>query len=369
MAVGDIMMSINRGTGRMIKQNGPHYLFEKIQPFLGQADLLFGNLESPIADDGVSYTNRKANITFRAEAESGEGLKRAGFSVLSAANNHITDYGEQGLRRTVEVLRGVGIEFTGLYAPSTHPGYSVIEQKGVKVAFLAYNAPALPRAHPKSVHSWRVKKFSSGNARRDLEHLRRSVKPDIIIVSCHWGKDYKAYPVPFQMEIARQMIDQGAHIVLGHGPHVIQGTEEYKHGVIVYSLGDFIFDEPYPETQESFIFSCTLSPDGVRDTKCVPVIRNDDFQPLLAEGERKQNILDKIAHLSGEYKRADWIKDPRFDPTERFFIKCIKRGRTYRNFSDAMSVFPARFWIERGLPILLSKSWSKGLRRSRSDAR
>jgi poly-gamma-glutamate synthesis protein (capsule biosynthesis protein) len=104
MAVGDMMLSINRGTGRMIRQNGPHYLFEKIRPFFDQADLLFGNLESPIADDGVPCTNREPHITFRAESKSAEGLKRAGFNVLSAANNHITDYGEYGLRSTAEVL-------------------------------------------------------------------------------------------------------------------------------------------------------------------------------------------------------------------------------------------------------------------------
>ena len=367
MAVGDIMLSINRGTGRMIRQKGPNYLFEKIQPFFNQADLLFGNLENPIADAGVPCTNRELHVTFRAESRSAYALKHAGFNVLSAANNHITDYGEYGLRSTAELLGRVGIEFAGLYAPSRHPGYTVIEKRGIRVAFLAYNAPALPRARPKGPHSWRVKKFSFSNIRRDLAHLIRSIKPDIIIVSCHWGQSYTTYPIPFQMEIARRMIDQGAHIILGHGPHLIQGTEEYKHGLIVYCLGDFIFDEPYPETKECFILSCTLSSDGVHDTRCVPVIRNEEFQPVLAEAARKQNILKKIALLSEEYKKAGWINNPQMDPTEKFFIKCVKRGFTYRNFPDAMRVFPTRFLLAHGPSILLSKSWAKARRSFRSE--
>ncbi len=363
MAVGDLMLASHRGTGRMVHQHGPHFLFEEISPVLDQADLLFGNLESPFVFDGaVSYTNRVPHMTFGAEPISAEGLKGAGFHVLSTANNHITDYGEQGLRWTAKVLEETGIEFAGMYAPSVHPGYAVIQRRDTKVAFLGYNAPALPRAHPRSAHSWRIKKFSKRNVKRDINYLKSSVKPDIIIVSCHWGKDYTTYPIPFQMEIARGMIDEGAHIILGHGPHFIQGTERYKHGVIVYSLADFIFDEPDPLAQETFIFSCTLSPDGVSDVEYIPVVRNEVFQPLLAEGARRREILEKIASLSEEYRRADWINNPEFDHTETFFTKTIWRGLTYRNLRDAMSVYPPRFWIRHGVPILAAKGCKWALR-------
>ena len=103
--------------------------------------------------------------------------------------------------------------------------------------------------------------------------------------------------------------------------------------------------------------------------QCIPVIRNEDFQSLLAEGTRKQEILKKIALLSEEYKKAGWINDPQVDPTEQFFMKCVKRGFTYRNFLDAMQVFPKRFLIARGPSILLSKSWAKALRSFRSEVR
>jgi len=134
-------------------------------------------------------------------------------------------------------------------------------------------------------------------------------------------------------------------------------------------LADFIFDEPEPEAQETFVFSCELSRDGIQDTQYIPVVRNDDFQPVLADGTRKREILEKIAFLSEEYKRADWIKNPQLDQTEPFFIKSIKRGLTYRNLLDAMSVYPTRFWVDHGLPILLSKSCAKALRPFRSKVR
>lgn len=359
MAVGDIMLSFNRGTGRMIKQYGPEYPFEKIRSTLAQADLLFGNLECPISDEGVPCSKKGPHLTFLAASDSVKGLKTTKFHVLSIANNHILDYGKQALLNTINTLQQTGIQSTGVCVQSLHPGYVVLSKNGMKIAFIGYNTLPLPKIKSKRRSTLSVKQLNLNNIRADIKHLKHRVSPDVIIVSSHWGASYWKYPIPFQMELARKMIDCGANIVLGHHPHVIQGIEKYKNGIIVYSLGDFVFDEPFPDTQESFIFSCKLSYGGVHDVKYIPVISNKTFQPVLAHGKRKEEILKKIISLSEEYQSKTWMHNPFKNPTEACFLRSFKSGLINRNFLDCMNVFPRRFLLVNAFPIFLSKIFKK----------
>jgi poly-gamma-glutamate synthesis protein (capsule biosynthesis protein) len=361
MALGDIMLSANRGTGEMIKQKGPHYLFDKIRTTLAQADLLFANLECPVSDQGVPHSKRDQNLIFRADADSVEGLKAAGFHVLSIANNHILDYGNQALLNTVNTLEQAGIRSVGVEAESLHAGYAVIRKNEIKVAFTGYNAVPNPKAKPKKSGGSSVKQHNLKNFRADIQHIKSQVNPDIIIVSSHWGASYCEYPIPFQMELAREMIDRGAHIILGHHPHLIQGTEKYKNGIIVYSLGELIFDEPFPATKESFIFSCNLSHQGFSDVEYIPVVCSETFQPVLAEGTRKEEILKKIKCLSEEYKSRVWINSPSKNPTEAFFFRSVREGLMHKNLLTCLNIFPKKFLLLRALPLFLSKIFKKSI--------
>jgi len=94
----------------------------------------------------------------------------------------------------------------------------------------------------------------------------------------HWGDEYKKLPNSSQINIAHQLIDAGADLILGHHPHVLQEIEEYRRGVIVYSLGNFIFDQRKPETKKSMIFKAKLSKKGIIEYSTLPV-QIVDFQP------------------------------------------------------------------------------------------
>ena len=358
-AVGDIMLSANRGTGQIIKQNGPAYPFEKIRSTLIQADLLFGNLECPISDEGVPCPNKDPHLTFLAPSDSIMGLKATRFHVLSIANNHILDYGKQALLNTMITLQKAGIQSTGVCVQSLHPGYAVLRKNGMKIAFIGYNSLPLPKIKSKRSHTLSVRQLNLNNIHADIKHLKRQVSPDITIVSSHWGASYWKYPIPFQMEFAREMIDCGANIVLGHHPHVIQGIEKYKSGIIVYSLGDFVFDEPFPDTKESFIFSCKLSHMGIHDVEYIPVISNEAFQPVLAQGTRKEEILKKIISLSEEYQSKTWMGNSSKNPTQASFHRSFKSGLINRNLLDCLNVFPRSFLLVHAFPLLLSKIFKK----------
>ena len=353
LAVGDIMLSAHRKTGQMIKRNGPEYPFEKIKSTLLQADLLFGNLECPLSDRRVPHSVKGPHLTFLAVPYSVKGLKSAGFHVLSLANNHILDYGKPALLDTMNSLEQAGIKSTGVYAKSLHPGYAVLQKNGIKVAFIGYNSLPNPKINLKGKSILRIKQLNQKNIHTDIQHVKRRFSPDFIINSVHWGASYWKYPIPFQMEFAREMIDCGADIVLGHHPHVIQGVEKYKNGIIVYSLGDFVFDEPYPDTKESFIFSCRLSHEGFHDVEYIPVVLNETYQPVLARGTRKEEIKKKISWLSEEYKSRAWLHNPSKNPTAASFLRSVKEGFINKNFMTCMNVYPFRFLLVYALPILI----------------
>ena len=103
---------------------------------------------------------------------------------------------------------------------------------------------------------------------------------EVIVVSLHWGIEYRKSPTSSQINIAHQLIDAGASLILGHHPHVVQKIEEYKGGVIVYSLGNFVFDQHKPETKKSIIFKAKLSKNGVKEFSTLP-IQIIGFQPSL----------------------------------------------------------------------------------------
>ncbi|MFH1392082.1 MAG: CapA family protein [bacterium] len=211
MFVGDIMLS--RGVGnKMLKESNYKWPFLKIADYLQEADLLFGNLEGPLSDKGVD-TGKK--YSFRADPKALDGLIYAGFDVLSIANNHIYDWGEQAMQDTILRLKNNNILPAGL---GEKP---ILEIENTKISFSAYTWPL-----PEKI---------------DLPEA------DIKIVSMHIGEEYQKKSNLEQQKFARMAIDAGADLVIGHHPHVTQEIEKYKDKFIFYSLGNFVFDQQFSQ--------------------------------------------------------------------------------------------------------------------------
>ncbi|MEP6787749.1 MAG: CapA family protein, partial [Acidobacteriota bacterium] len=215
-------------------------LFKEVTPILSAADIAFGNLEGPIVDGGTSAKCRPGStqcFAFRVPTRYGRYLKAAGFDVMSVANNHAGDFGFTGRASTQKALDEQGIKYAGSYEPLALTAY--LDVKGKKVTFIGFgHNNGMPNVN-------------------DLEGARRLVsearkKADIVVVSFHGGAEGTDHQhVPNNSEIflgenrgnlpafTHTVIDAGADLVLGHGPHVMRGMELYKDHLIIYSMGNF----------------------------------------------------------------------------------------------------------------------------------
>jgi poly-gamma-glutamate capsule biosynthesis protein CapA/YwtB (metallophosphatase superfamily) len=239
-AVGDIMLGSPYPNDTRMPPNDGAKLLKDVTPILSAADIAFGNLEGPMTDSGVSSKCSPESTqcyAFRVPTRYGKYLKAAGFDVLSLANNHAGDFGDKGRSDTRATLDALGIKHAG----SARLTYSTtyLDVNGLKVAFIGF-------AHNNIVPN--VNELAAaGQLVREADK-----KADIVIVSFHGGAEGTgAQHVPSRTEIfageargnlplfARTVIDAGADLVLGHGPHVMRGMEIYKGRLIAYSLGNF----------------------------------------------------------------------------------------------------------------------------------
>jgi len=279
--VGDIML--DRGVEWYARQhNDWGWPFRKVAPTLAAADLVFGNLESVISDKG---TKQGSIYSFRAQPKMLGGLKLAGFDVLSIANNHSLDYGIEALLDSQERLRQAGIIPVGAGKSAAQArAPALFNIKGTTIGILAYTSLGSP--------FWQAGEKTPGVAWIDsslLEQLKQDIKKtkqqaDIIVVSFHFGEEYQTTPNAVQQLISRTAIDAGANLVIGHHPHVVQPIEQYKHGFIAYSLGNFVFDQGFSkETMEGMLLKVLVQENSI--TQVIPLMIEiaSEFQPAISK--------------------------------------------------------------------------------------
>jgi poly-gamma-glutamate capsule biosynthesis protein CapA/YwtB (metallophosphatase superfamily) len=237
VGVGDIMMGTNYPENKLPEANGAT-LMKAVEPYLEEADITFGNLEGTLLDSGgtpKTCRDPKVCYVFRTPVSFVDNLTRAGFDLMSLANNHAGDFGETGRLSTMRTLEAAGIKHAGQLTQK----FTVLEKDGVKYGLVAF-AP----------NSGCVNLNDLPGARQLVQHLD-SIS-DIVIVSFHGGAEGAQFQsVPRQNELfhgenrgdvykfSHELIDVGADIIFGHGPHVTRAIEVYKERFIAYSLGNF----------------------------------------------------------------------------------------------------------------------------------
>lgn len=238
IAVGDIMLGTDFPLNHLPDDDGVSF-FEGVSEILRSGDITFGNLEQILMDGGEpakTCTDPSVCYLFRSPARYAAHLRNAGFDVMSLANNHARDFGEEGRDASMAALDKAGILHSG-----REDSFASWQVNGRKIALMAF-APF---------------KGSSSPLGPDIERAKMNVSSlvqnhDIVIISLHGGGEgVDANRVPFMEEyyrgelrgdvaaFSRAMIDIGADLVLGHGPHVPRGMEIYKGRLIAYSLGNF----------------------------------------------------------------------------------------------------------------------------------
>jgi poly-gamma-glutamate synthesis protein (capsule biosynthesis protein) len=293
-AVGDVLF--DRGVRTMIEKKGVDYPFEKVAEFINQYDLAFCNLECPISKRGDPLAKI---CTFRGDSSFVEGLKKSGFNIFCLANNHTLDYGRNALLDTKEILERNGFYTVGAGTNQKEASKGkIIKKKGMTFAFLAYvTMPLEGITYSDSL---------PGPAQSDIDEIIEEIRNiretvDFIIISFHWGTEFAQFPSDIQKEYAHQVINNGADLVIGHHPHVIQSIEKYEGKFIIYSLGNFVFDQHKVVRRESIIFGCTFENKRIVFSYIVPVLL-EKFRPDFATDKDYERIMKKIETISKGYK-------------------------------------------------------------------
>lgn len=263
-AVGDVCLA--RQVVDRMEANGADYPFALVAPLL-EGDILVGNFEGALTDRGEPWPK---SFNFRTPPRFAGGLARAGFDVLSLANNHAMDYGATGLLDTIAALDAAGIAYAGAgdgipraYAPV------IVERNGLRVAFLAWVATP-DEGSGFSITKWFAQEgvpgvaYPSDQAIADTVRAARA-QADFVVVMPHAGTEYRTAPDATQRHIAEAALAAGADAVIGAHAHVPQPVEQRGGRLIAWGLGNFVFDldqwdlAGIPEPRVSLALSLTLT--------------------------------------------------------------------------------------------------------------
>lgn len=227
--LGDMMF--DRGVGVVARNRGYEYIFGPSTTTIQRYDLTVANLEGPITNfkSKLILNNGKAisGFQFTFSTTTAKALKNTGIDMVSLANNHTDNFGQAGLNQTREYLKNNDIKYFGSPINNIDLMATTTCVKDTCIGLIGWHE--FSYKNDKNVSN-KIKEFKEQGL-------------DYIIVYPHWGIEYKTIPSKKQIKLAHQWLDEGADIVIGHHPHVIQSIEKYKDKYIFYSLGNFIFDQ------------------------------------------------------------------------------------------------------------------------------
>ena len=296
LALGDV--NLGRAVGQEILKGDTLYPFAAALDTLASYYLVFANLESNLSDQGGETQDPRNNLIFTGPPAGAWSLRKAGVGVVSIANNHAMDYGEQAHRETRAYLGSAGVPYAGDPPDSTgicRP--AIVTKNGIRMAF--FGVTEFVNDNPRG---WRkvVAEADTAPLLRGIRWYRDSV--DFIIVSIHGGNEYADRPSAGMRKFSRAVLDGGADLILGHHPHVPQGIEERQGKLIVYSLGNFVFRQPFRYwTQRSIAVAVEIVKEAGRGAiahwRCLPVLTG--FQPrFVPAGAEADTIAERIRKLS-----------------------------------------------------------------------
>lgn len=257
----------------VIKSDRDKIVSDELKEIISSADISICNFEAPIESEDISIP--KVGLCINQSRNAIKILKETGFNTLSLANNHIMDFGWEGLKTTLErckeerlLTAGAGASKVDAFKPV------IIKIRGITVSVLSFaegEFGAISLFNDKPGYAWILDPLAIKSI-RDTKQTS-----DIVIVCAHGGNEEVPFPPIQRQLLLRQFVDEGADIVIGHHPHVPQGWEKYKNGYIFYSLGNFFFDFPedkvYPKLEWGVCVEIGLDGKIIRYVEVIPVER------------------------------------------------------------------------------------------------
>lgn len=363
--LGDIRLIGDRGEVPSKRITSP---FTRVQHLFGEPDVLCGNLECFFTKD---LTNQKGSWkhpkVLRCAPAMVDTLAEAGFDLVNLANNHIMDGGPQGLKETISALNGAGISSFGAGERLDEAvGAVYLERAGKTIAFVGFGDNSHDYATKESPGVAPMEPFRGLLPR--VEKMASTA--DAVVVQLHADLEFSEAPAPYRVKLSRALIDRGATLVIQHHPHVVQGVERYKHGLIAYSLGNFVFNvygnayqQGDPEARYGWILSIELDADAreVMDWEMEPVWIAEDHCPeplagaaretALREFERRCAVLRSPRQLRRIWLRRSW-REARYHALMAYYD--ARRGHpiiAIKELIDLPMQPRNRFWI-RAIPFL-----------------
>ncbi|MCK9378817.1 MAG: CapA family protein [Candidatus Moranbacteria bacterium] len=226
---GDVMF--DRYIRQIMQKRGDDFVLSDIKKFLFENDVVIANLEGPITGNeslsAGSIIGERNNYVFTFDPEVADVLADNNIKVVNIGNNHILNFGADGAKETKKYLTDSGVKFFGNFNGNDSPSEYVLDVQGVKVGLVNCN------------------QFSVDFKNETLEGIKKmKFEADKIVVYAHWGKEYETGDIEeWEKNLAHEFIDEGADLIIGSHPHVVQKKESYKGKMIYYSLGNFVFDQ------------------------------------------------------------------------------------------------------------------------------
>lgn len=293
--VGDVIFASTVET--ILKKHGYDYPYRNLREELLSPDITVANLETPVT---VRGEEQEKQYVYRSHPDALSAFREAGFDVVNLANNHIMDYGVEGLLDTLEHLDQEGILRTGA-GKNIEEAYkpAIVEKNGMKVAFLGFS-------HKVPEVSWKAGINSPGTTQlydAKQEDAMKAIgqareQADLVVVIAHWGIEREDKPQDIHRNMAKAFIDAGADLIIGGHPHVLQGFEMYKGKWIAYSLGNFLFTtNTFPASWETVVLNAACSRSGECDISLVPV-ENKYANPVPMEEEAAKALFQRLTSIS-----------------------------------------------------------------------
>ena len=284
-AIGDILLGENLKNYGKNAEGLYDDIFSNITKYLKNSDITLGTYETNITEDTKVFANA---------------IKEAGIDLVTLAHNHTQDYGEEGFKTTQEYLESIGIQTVGKYAEEAKDRVKIVEEKGVKIAILSYTYD-----NGKSG----VNIYSEKQASNDLAYANENA--DFSIVLMHWGDVYKEEPNAKQKEQAQFLVDNGADIIIGAHPSVVEPMEILKNKegqdcLVAYSLGDFTSDFSYENSNLELILNIQIYYDAETDKVSLYKV---DYTPIYMNDYGKQNKVNRYKLLDLKNEIANYGKD------------------------------------------------------------
>lgn len=284
-AIGDILLGENLKNYGKNAEGLYDDIFSNITKYLKNSDITLGTYETNITEDTKVFANA---------------IKEAGIDLVTLAHNHTQDYGEEGFKTTQEYLESIGIQTVGKYAEEAKDRVKIVEEKGVKIAILSYTYD-----NGKSG----VNIYSEEQASNDLAYANENA--DFSILLMHWGDVYKEEPNAKQKEQAQFLVDNGADIIIGAHPSVVEPMEILKNKegqdcLVAYSLGDFTSDFSYENSNLELILNIQIYYDAETDKVSLYKV---DYTPIYMNDYGKQNKVNRYKLLDLKNEIANYGKD------------------------------------------------------------